>query len=223
MKRTELNVRKRDKQRNPRAVRRDGRLPGTYYGAGGPTLNVDVGTLEFTRKGLGSSGAHLIRFASEDPSLEGGVALVRDLQIHPISRVPMHVDFLRVDLTKPVETEVALSFVGKAKGLIDGGIVQPLRRVLVVRALADKLPDAVEVDVSDLGIHDSIHVEELRLPEGVQAVYADNFTVVTVVAPVVEAAPVPAEAVAAEGAPAEGAAAPGKEEKGKDEKPEAKA
>jgi len=213
MQRTELHVRKRDLRRNARALRRDGRLPGTFYGAGGPTLAVDVGCLEFTREGLGSSGAHLIRFSSDDPSLEGGVALVRDLQIHPLSRVPMHVDFLRVDVTKPVSTEVALSFVGKAKGVVEGGIVQPLRRVLEVRALPDKLPEAVEVDVSDLGIHDSIHVAELKLPEGVEAVYSENFTLVTVVPPVVEVEPTPAEAVPAEGVPAEGAAAPPKEEK----------
>jgi large subunit ribosomal protein L25 len=146
--------------------------------------------------------------------LEGGVALVRELQINPLSRVPMHVDFLRVDVTKPVETEVALSYVGKAKGLIEGGIVLPLRRVLEVRALPDKLPNVIEVDVSDLGIHDSIHVAELKLAEGVEAVYSENFTLVTVVPPAVEAAPTPAEGVPAEGAPAEGAPA-------KEEKPEA--
>lgn len=214
MQRTELHVRKRDLRRKARALRREGRLPGTYYGAGGPTLSVEVGALEFTRQGLGSSGAHLIRFASEDPTLEGGVALVRDLQIHPLSRSPMHVDFLRVDPTKPVTTEVALSFVGKAKGLIEGGIVQPLRRELEVRALPDKLPETIEVDVSNLGIHDSVHVADLTLGEGVEAIYSENFTIVTVVPPVVEAAPSAAEGVPAEGAPAEGAPA-------KEEKPEA--
>ena len=214
MQRTELHVRKRDLRQNARALRREGRLPATYYGAGGPTVAVEVTALEFTRQGLGSSGAHLIRFSSDDPSLEGGVALVRELQINPLSRVPMHVDFLRVDVTKPVETEVALSYVGKAKGLIEGGIVQPLRRVLEVRALPDKLPDVIEVDVSDLGIHDSIHVADLKLAEGVEAVYADNFTLVTIVPPVVEAALTPAEGAPAEAVPAEGAPA-------KEEKPEA--
>jgi len=214
MQRTELHVRKRDLRRKPRALRREGSLPGTYYGAGGPTVAVEVGALEFTRQGLGSSGAHLIRFSSDDPLLEGGVALVRELQINPLSRVPMHVDFLRVDVTKPVETEVALSYVGKAKGLIEGGIVQPLRRVLEVRALPDKLPDVIEVDVSGLGIHDSIHVADLELAEGVEAIYGDNFTLVTVVPPVVEAAPTPVEGAPVEGAPVEGAPA-------KEEKPEA--
>jgi large subunit ribosomal protein L25 len=207
-------------------MRREGRLPGVVYGAGGANVLVEVAAVEFARQGLGSSGAHLIRFASDDSSLDGGVALVRELQIHPIERTLMHVDFLRVDLTKPVQTEIALSYTGKAKGLVDGGIVQPLRRVLEVRALPDKLPEVIEVDVSDLGIHDVIHVADLKLPEGVEAIYAENFTIVTVVPPVVEAAPVEEVAAvagvegapAAEGAatPAEGAAAPA--EGGKTEK-----
>jgi large subunit ribosomal protein L25 len=216
MRRTELHIKKRDTQRKPRSLRKQGTLPGILYGAGGPTTAVEVATLEFTRQGLGSAGAHLIRFASDDSLLEGSVALVRDLQIHPISRIPMHVDFLRVDISKPVETEVALSFVGKAKGLIEGGIVQPLRRVLEVRALPDKLPDRIEVDVSGLGIHDSIHVADLQLEEGVEALFSDNFTIVTVVPPAVEAAPATEGVAAVEGAaPAEGAAAAPKDEKEK--------
>jgi large subunit ribosomal protein L25 len=210
MQRTELHVKKRDTRHNARFMRREGRLPGVVYGAGGANVLVEVAAVEFARQGLGSSGAHLIRFASDDASLDGGVALVRELQIHPIERSLMHVDFLRVDLTKPVQTEVALSYVGKAKGIVDGGMVQPLRRVLEVRALPDKLPEVIEVDVNDLGIHDVIHVADLKLPEGVEAVYSENFTIVTVVPPVVEAAPVEeaAAVTGVEGAPAaEGAAA----------------
>lgn len=208
MQRIELHVTKRDARRNPQLLRREGRLPGVLYGAGGANVAVEVGAIEFTRQGLGSSGAHLIRFASDDPSLDGGVALVRELQIHPVERTLVHVDFLRVDVTKPVQTEVALSFIGKAKGIIDGGMVQPLRRVLEVRALPDKLPEAIPVDVTDLGIHDVIHVADLKLPEGVEAIYSENFTIVTVVPPVVEAAPVEEAAVTAEGVPAaEGAGA----------------
>ena len=216
MQRTELHVRKREPNSSPRALRRTGRLPGIFYGAGGPNVLVDVDVLEFSRQGLGSSGAHLIRFASDDSTLEGGIALVRELQAHPVSNEPLHVDFLRVDVTKPVETEVSLSYVGKAKGIVDGGIVQPLRRELEVRALPDKLPSVIEVDVSALGIHDSIHVQELVLPEGVEALYSENFTLVTVVPPVVEAVEAAPEELVAEA----GAAPAETESEGGDEKSE---
>jgi large subunit ribosomal protein L25 len=114
-----------------------------------------------------------------------------------------------------------------------------LRRELEVRALPDRLPDKIEVDVSLLQIGDSVHVTELNLPEGVEAIDVhENFTLVTVVPPTVEEVAAPVEGAAAaegavagapgtEGAPAGGAAKDakegkegkdGKESKGKDAK-----
>jgi large subunit ribosomal protein L25 len=105
---------------------------------------------------------------------------------------------------------VPLSFVGKAAGIVNGGILQPLRRELEVRALPDRLPNAIEVDVTPLEIGDSIHVADLKLPEGVEALdVQENFTLVTVVPPAVEEAPAAVEAAAVEGAPAAGAPAEG--------------
>jgi len=211
MQRIELQVAKRDAAAKARKLRKEGRLPGVIYGAGAANINVAVDEHEFVHLGLGSSGAHLIRFTSPEAGLSGGIALVREIQSHPVSGRPVHVDFLRVDPNQPVEASVALAFVGKAVGLLKGGIVQPLRRELEVRALPDALPSQIEVDVTELDIHDAIHVADVALPAGVEAMYADNFTLVTVVPPTVEAE-APTEEAAAEAAaaapaaPAEGAA-----------------
>jgi large subunit ribosomal protein L25 len=193
MQRIELEVTKRDTARNPKALRREGRVPGICYGVGGEPVAVEFDEHEFSRLGLGSSGAHILRFKSAETALQGTIALVRDLQIHPISEKPLHVDFLRIDTSKPVEALVALSYVGKAKGVVEGGIVQPLRRELNVRALPDRLPESIEVDVTELDVHDSIHIEDVTLPEGVEALFTENFTLVTVVPPTVEEAPTAAE------------------------------
>jgi large subunit ribosomal protein L25 len=186
MRSVDLNVSIRKEGGSVRRDRRDGLLPGVFYGVGGENLNVAVELREFERAGLASRGAHLIRFVSADEALDKSVALIREVQAHPVSGKAMHVDFLRLDLAKPVQTSVALSFVGKAEGVIAGGILQPIRRELEVKALPDKLPEAIEVDVAALGIHDSIHVEDLVLGEGVESLHSENFTVVTVVPPVVE-------------------------------------
>jgi len=202
MQRIELEVSKRDTARNPKALRREGLIPGVCYGAGGDPIPVEVDAREFLRLGLGSSGAHLLRFKSDEAGLEGKIALVRELQIHPISEKTLHVDFLRLDTSKPVDAMISITYVGKAKGLIEGGIVQPLRRELNVRALPDRLPETIEVDVTDLDIHDSIHIEDVAFPEGVEALFTENFTLVTVVPPTVEEVAEPAEgaeALAAEG------------------------
>lgn len=203
MRSIELNVHRREAAESPRALRRGGELPGVFYGTGTENVSVKVSALEFSRSGLSGRGAHLIKFRSSDSVLDQRIALVHELQLHPVEGTPLHVDFLRVDENTPVTAKVAIAFVGKAKGIVDGGIVQPIRRELEVRALPASLPEQIEVDVTPLGIHDSIHVEDLLLPEGVEVIHAENFTIVTVVSPTVEEK---AEGAAGEAAPAEAAA-----------------
>ena len=194
MRSIELNVSRRDNAEQPKGLRRSGSLPGICYGAGSGTVSVKVDAHEFKRSGLSGRGAHLIRFRSSEPALDQRLALIHEIQTHPVSGTPVHVDFLRIDENKPVTTRVALSFVGKAKGLIDGGILQPIVREIDVRALPAALPEQVEVDVTPLGVHDSLHVADLAMPAGVEAVFAENYTVVTVAAPTVETAATPGEA-----------------------------
>jgi large subunit ribosomal protein L25 len=212
MERIQIQVNKRDPNSNPKGLRRSGQLPGIVYGAGGADVAVAVELRAFERSGLSRAGSHIVRFASADSNLDGDMAIIREVQVNPLSGHAVHVDFLRIDMSKPVDAFVPLSFVGKPAGAINGGILQPLRRELEVRALPDRLPNAIEVDVSPLDIGDSIHVADLKLAEGVEALdIHENFTLVTVVPPAVEEAPAAAEAAAegaaAPGAPAEGAAA----------------
>lgn len=202
MRSIELNVVSRPVGESPRRLRRAGTVPGVLYGAGRDSVCVKVDAREFSRSGAASHGAHLIRLRSAEAALDQALALVQAVQGHPVSGEPIHVDFLRVDENKPVTAPVAIAFVGKSKGVaLEGGILQPLRRELEVRALPSRLPEQIEVDVTALGVHDAIHVADLVMPEGVEAVFQDNFTIVSVVSPTVETAPAPAEG-AAEAAPA---------------------
>ena len=206
MRSIELTVVSRPVEESPRRLRKAGSLPGVLYGAGAESVCVKVDAHEFAKSGLASHGAHLIKLRSVEAALDQGLALIQDIQGHPVSGKPIHVDFLRVDANKPVTTSVALAFVGKAKGLIDGGILQPARREIEVRALPVNLPEQIEVDVTSLGIHDALHVADLALPEGVEAVYQDNFTIVSVLSPTVEVAPEAPAGEAAVAAPAAGGA-----------------
>jgi large subunit ribosomal protein L25 len=89
-------------------------------------------------------------------------------------------------MATPITTNVALSFTGKPVGVVNGGILQPVVREIEVRALPAALPESVEVDVSGLDIHDSLHIEDVVVGEGVELLFADNFTVVTVTPPIAE-------------------------------------
>jgi large subunit ribosomal protein L25 len=199
MRSIELTVVSRPAGESPRRLRKTGALPGVLYGAGAESVCVKVDAHEFAKSGLSGHGAHLIKLRSVEAALDQGLALIQDIQGHPVSGLPIHVDFLRVDANKPVTASIALHFVGKAAGVNEGGILQPARREIEIRALPANLPEQIDVDVTALGIHDAIHVEDLRLPEGVEAIFQDNFTLVSVVPPTVESAP--------EAAPAEGEAA----------------
>ncbi len=186
MERTEISVKQRDPAVKARALRRAQRLPGVIYGGGGETISIEFDAAEFNRLGLASSGAHLIHLVSDHPAVNDGIALIRSVQNHPLSGAPVHVDLLRVDVHKPVETKVSIRLIGKAAGEVEGGIVQPLRREIDIRALPDKLPDTIEVDISELGVHDVLHIEDLTLPEGVESLHTENFSVVAVMPPTVE-------------------------------------
>jgi len=141
--------------------------------------------------------------------------LLKDHQIDPVKHSKLlHADFLEVRGDERIRVEIPVVLVGKAPGVIDGGILQQNRRFLEVMVLPNKIPLKIEVDVSGLKIAQSIHVADLKMPEGAELKYLTNFTIAVVSAPEKEEVVVPVAAVAAEGAaaaPAAGAAGAGKE------------
>jgi large subunit ribosomal protein L25 len=130
--------------------------------------------------------------------------LFREYEVDPVSRKLLHADFLEVDLAKPVKVEVPIVTTGKAEGVVAGGILTVSAHDITIEALPEKIPVRIEVDVTPLKIGGSIHIADVKAPEGVKIKYATNFTVAVVTAPEKEEVAVPAAAVA--GAPAEGAA-----------------
>jgi len=189
-----------------RRTRMAGRIPGVFYGPATPATPVQMDALLFDRGIRGVEGTHLIELRSGDSDLNGRLVLVRELQEHPVTGAAVHVDLMEVPLDKPIEIEIPLHFVGKAEGVTLGGILQPILRELPARCLPTEIPPAIEIDVSGLGMHQSIHVSDLTLPAGVVATVDDDAAVVTVVPPAA-AAPEGAEGQAA-GAEGEAAAAP---------------
>jgi large subunit ribosomal protein L25 len=202
-------------------LRRDGKLPGVFYGPKTQTVPLEVDRKDFLTRVADLEGSHLIRIKSASPLLADRVALVKEMQFHPVTGEIVHADFYEVDLSAKIRVKVPLHFVGKAAGVVRGGILQPVVREVEVECLPMDIPEFFDVEVSALDIGDSLHVTELTMPEGVTAASESDLTLVTVVPPSIEEAPTPVEApvVAVEGA--EAPAAPveeKKEEEGKEEK-----
>jgi large subunit ribosomal protein L25 len=143
-----------------------------------------------------------VRLKSSATALAEKVALVKEMQYHPISGDVIHADLYEVDLSAKIAVRVPLRFIGKAAGVVRGGILQPIVREIEVECLPLDIPEFFHVDVSELDIGDSVHVEELTMPEGVTALFDSNFALVTVVTPTVEEAPAAPAAAVVEGAPA---------------------
>jgi len=183
-------------------LRRAGKVPAVFYGPGKVGQAVCVDAREFRIKLDGVEGSHLIQLLSPAAEINEKMVLLKEVQRHPVTSLPMHIDFYEVDVTKPIEVTVPLHFVGKAQGVTAGGLLQSLRREITVECLPREIPEFINVDVSGLGLHDAIHIAELTLPAGVKAVYDTNDAVVTVAAPVAEEKPAveATEVVATEGA-----------------------
>jgi large subunit ribosomal protein L25 len=167
-----------------------------------------------------SIGSALLKLEIKNGQTDARSAMVKELQTHPVTGQFLHVDFYEVDLARKINAMVPVTVTGKSQGVEDGGILQIVRRELEVFCLPTAIPEAIEVDISELEIGGSIHVKEIALPGDIELPEDVDFTVITVLAPKVEEVVVEeeelaeGEEVAEEGAPeaAEGEETPGGEE-----------
>jgi len=211
---SELHARMRDSSGKgvARKLRREGFIPAVLYGAHTASVLLSLEPRALMKAVATEAGANTLITLRVDGNtdLSHKVVMLRDLQVDPVRRTPLHADLYEVRMDETITVSIPVRIVGKAAGVEEGGILDHSLRELEIECLPGSIPDGVEVDVSALTIGDSIHVSDLKLPEGVKVLEDAGTPVVAVTTPAAEeAAPVPAEgeAVAVEGAPVEGEAA----------------
>jgi large subunit ribosomal protein L25 len=187
-------------------LRRQGRVPGILYGNLSAATPVAIAAVELNARVSAAARQRLIRLKSASAELDGKHVILKQVQRTPVKGEILHVDFLEVDLNKALRVNVPLRFTGRPAGAIDGGILQPLEREVMVECLPLEIPASVDVDVSPLGIHEVLHVSALKFTGNVRPIFDTDFPIVTVLPPTVAEAPTPAEAAPEAAAPAEGAA-----------------
>jgi large subunit ribosomal protein L25 len=190
----EVKAREAGSKHQARRLRREGKIPAVLYGPKVESLALELNRKDFSNRVAGLEGSHLVRLKSASTALADKVALVKEMQYHPITGDVIHADFYEVDLTVRIEVSVPLRFIGKGAGVVRGGILQPIVREIQVECLPLDIPQFFNVDVSALDIGDSVHIEDLPMPEGVTAVYDSNFALVTIATPTVEEEPTAATA-----------------------------
>ena len=142
--------------------------------------------------------------------INGTKVFFKEIQSHPLRNTLTHVDLHQLDLSRKIRVIVPLTFVGKAKGLAEGGIMSISARQVEVKGLPQEIPSHIDVDVSDLGVNDSVHIEELSKKyesAKFEFIFEANVALVAIVPPEEEkaAAPIAGADAAAGAAPAAGA------------------
>jgi large subunit ribosomal protein L25 len=198
-----------------RRARSSGRLPAVLYGHKVEPLPLALDPVELHRaldkeRKRNTVFTLQVKDAAKPQEPTADVtAMIRDVQIDPLSRQPVHVDFIRVSMDEEIKVTVPLEPTGTPVGVVNGGNLHLAYHALPIAAKPDAIPSKLELDVSALDIGDAIHAADLKLPAGVRTTLAPKESLASVVAPHVEKVEETAAVVPAEGAvAAEGAAAP---------------
>jgi large subunit ribosomal protein L25 len=181
-------IRKPSGKGGAHTVRRSGAIPAIFYGPETDPIPIQVSrnVLEkILKKQMNENALYQLTIRGNGPESSKTV-MVKELQKNPIDREILHIDFYEVSLFKEIDVTVGLKIIGKAVGVERGGILQETSRDLEIRCLPTNIPSHIEVDVSALDIGDSIHVEDIQLPDGIRVLSEANLTLVTVVPPTEE-------------------------------------
>ena len=167
-----------------RALRRDGRVPAVIYGDKKEPIQVHVEEKLLAK--MLSTGHFMNSVVMIDAGGKPHRTLPKDVQFHPVSSRPIHVDFLRIGEHSKVTVNVPVRFDNEdeSPGLTRGGVLNIVQHGLDLICDAAHIPEEIHIDLTGLDIGDSIHISQVKLPEGSKAAIDDrDFTVATIVAP----------------------------------------
>jgi len=167
-----------------RALRRDGRVPAVIYGDKKEAVSVHVEEKLLTK--MLSTGHFMNSVIMIDAGGTPHRTLPKDVQFHPVSSRPIHVDFLRIGEHSQVHVNVPVHFVDEEEspGIKRGGVLNLVRHDLELVCDAAEIPEQIEISLKGLDVGDSIHISNVTLPKGSKSAIDDrDFTIATIVAP----------------------------------------
>lgn len=202
-----------------RAIRREGRVPAVIYGGKKAPEPITIEAQALVKEY--NTGVFLRTLYDVDLNGSKSRVIPRDVQLHPVTDMPIHVDLLRLEKGARINVEVLVNFANEEEcpGLTKGGVLNIVRHDVELSVPVDEIPSEIIADLTGLGFGDSIHISDIKLPEGCVPTITDrDFTIATIAAPAgggdeeaegEEGEEAEGEATAAEGDAEEGDAAEG--------------
>ena len=164
-----------------RELRRKQLVPAIVYGPRqkSTALALDIRHVEkYSKKEYENK---IFTFKSKQKDLDGLKVLKKDISFHKVTRKPLHVDFLSLDMSKRVRVNVEILFTGKARGVKEsGGVFSVVRRNVEVECLPSEIPDSFSIDISLLDINQNFHVSDLQIPKNIKLITSPKSSLCTV-------------------------------------------
>lgn len=165
----EVTRRERSGKEYAKKLRQDNKIPAVVYGGHKEPVAITVerkAVVDLIQKSEhGIRSIFLLKMAGSDQQRH---AMIKDTQMDPISRRMTHIDFVRVVMDEVVRLMIPVHLSGNSIGVKEGGILDWQMRELHVECLPNAIPDAIDVDISNLGAHQQVRISDLVLPEGVK-------------------------------------------------------
>jgi len=204
----EATIRDSRGKNEARRTRREGQVPGVLYGAAGDASRTEAKAIAVQPKALlkilhSQSGANTLISLKLDGEGDARV-LVKEYQIDPVTHQLLHADFYRIDMNRALRVTIPVIVKGEAKGVKQqGGLLEFIRREIEIECLPADIPEHLEVDVSDLMLHQGIRVREVATNVRWKPLSDPEMMIVHVISPKAEEAVAATDAVAAPVATAE--------------------
>ena len=187
MERVALTAQVRDKAGKgvARGLRRENRVPAVLYSHGKSTP-ISMVSKDVTKVLKTEGGEHALINLKLEGAKEAGerMALIKDYQVDPLNGSLVHLDLMEVAMNEKVKIQVAVHITGSSIGVKEGGIFQYGQRNLEVECLPTQIPDNIEVSITNLKINESLHVRDIKAPEGVRILTDGDSTVATIQPPI---------------------------------------
>ncbi len=151
-----------------RRLRQSGKIPAVVYGGGKETVPIQLNRktlIDLMKSGENENAIFLLKLADSGQERH---AMIHDMQIDPLTRQVVHIDFQRIVMTEKVKVQVPVELVGTAHGVkVEGGMIDFVHREVAVECMPGDIPKHVDLDVTELRVGQHVEAKDLKLPEGV--------------------------------------------------------